>query len=484
MPATAMRSDGPATGTRSEALVDEATGLLQGLIRNRCVNDGSVESGQEIRNADLLEGFLRTDRLVFRRFEPAPGRVSLLARLEGSDPSAPRLLLLGHTDVVPATPSAWRRDPFGGELVDGEVWGRGAADMLSSTATMAVALRELARRAPMRGTLLFLAEADEEAGGALGAGWITQHEPDAVRADYVLTEAGFRLPLPARDGAPLVQVATGERGLCWCRLRVTARGGHGSMPFGCDNATVKIAEFVRRLVANPPPAVLGGDWRAFVEAVDPVPEIAATWHDVETFERGLAAPGALMPGPLHNITHTTITPTVLRSGTKVNVVPNLAELDLDVRMLPGHSADDVRAFIRHALGDLADEIRIDIITEDPASASAVDTPLFRTVRGVVADLVPGSRVVPSLFLFGSSDARFFRRLGATAYGAALMSDRIPFGELARMLHGIDERMDLESLRLMAAFWIGVPERMFGSRPLSPDADQPAPPARRAHGLPR
>ena len=211
MPATAMRSDGPATGTRSEALLDEATGLLQGLIRNRCVNDGSVESGQEIRNADLLEGFLRTDRLVFRRFEPAPGRVSLLARLEGSDPSAPRLLLLGHTDVVPATPSAWRRDPFGGELVDGEVWGRGAADMLSSTATMAVALRELARRAPMRGTLLFLAEADEEAGGALGAGWITQEAWSAGCPHLRVSTADASAPLLALgDGAPGLWAALGS----------------------------------------------------------------------------------------------------------------------------------------------------------------------------------------------------------------------------------------------------------------------------------
>ena len=169
----------------------EVTDLLQRLIRNGCINDGTPGSGQETRNADLLASHLHGCGLEMETFEPEAGRTSLLARLEGTDPSAPTLMLMGHTDVVPVDVDGWQRDPLGGELVDGVVWGRGAIDMLNLTAAMAVATRRLATsgRRP-RGSLFFLAVADEEAGGALGAGWLAEHATDAIRCDYVITENG------------------------------------------------------------------------------------------------------------------------------------------------------------------------------------------------------------------------------------------------------------------------------------------------------
>ena len=142
---------------------EECTELLQALIRNACVNDGTVESGGEIRSADVLENFLEGPGLELESYDAAPGRRSLVARIEGSDPTAPTLLLMGHTDVVPANPDHWSRDPFGGDLVDGEVWGRGAIDMLNITSSMAVAFKRLARSGfTPRGTLVYLAVADEE----------------------------------------------------------------------------------------------------------------------------------------------------------------------------------------------------------------------------------------------------------------------------------------------------------------------------------
>ena len=121
----------------------ETIELLQTLIRNACVNEGTPESGEEVRNSDVLETYLEGAGIDMQRFDAAPGRRTLLARIEGSDPEAPSLLLNGHTDVVPVNPDGWTRDPFGGELVDGEVWGRGAVDMLNLTASMAVAFRHL-----------------------------------------------------------------------------------------------------------------------------------------------------------------------------------------------------------------------------------------------------------------------------------------------------------------------------------------------------
>src|SRR5882757_8821668 len=184
----------------------ETTDLLQTLIRNSCVNNGKVASGDEVRSADVLEQYLGSTGLDIERYEPQPGRTSLVARIEGSDPSAKSLLLMGHTDVVPVNPDGWSRDPFGAEIVDGFVWGRGAVDMLNLTASQAVAFRRLANSGfRPRGTLIYLAVADEEALGRWGADWLLQHERDAVYADYVLTEAGgFQIPTPAGPRLPVL----------------------------------------------------------------------------------------------------------------------------------------------------------------------------------------------------------------------------------------------------------------------------------------
>src|SRR5690349_42316 len=155
----------------SSDLTAASVDLLQHMIRSACVNDGTPESGQEVRNVDILRSYLEGVGLDIEDREPVAGRTNLIARIEGSDPSAPTVCLCGHTDVVPVTPEGWRRDPFGGELVDGEVWGRGAIDMLNLTASMAVATKHLARQGwRPRGTLVYLGVADEEAGDRKSVG--------------------------------------------------------------------------------------------------------------------------------------------------------------------------------------------------------------------------------------------------------------------------------------------------------------------------
>src|SRR3954468_17474941 len=201
----------------STDLTGQTVELLQTLIRNRCVNDGTAESGYETRNADTLRAFLGEAGFDVQHFEPTPGRASLVARIVGSDPDAPSLCLMGHTDVVPVNESGWSRDPFGGELVtngDGvtEVWGRGAVDMLNLTASMAVAFRHLASTGfRPKGDLIYFAVADEESGSAHGMQWMADHEPDAIRADYVLTESGG-LHMGSSE-QPLISVDVGEKGV-------------------------------------------------------------------------------------------------------------------------------------------------------------------------------------------------------------------------------------------------------------------------------
>src|ERR1700716_1122422 len=200
------------------AAPNETVKLLAELIANACVNDGSPDSGQEVRNADVLGAVLEGPGVEIERYEPHPGRVSLVARIEGTDRSAPSLCLMGHTDVVPVDPKGWTHDPFGGELIAGEIWGRGAVDMLNLTASMAVAVRRLVDEGfRPRGDLVYFAVADEEAGSTYGARWVADHRPEAITCDYALTEFGGIGS--TAEGRRTVGVSVAEKGVAWRRLR-------------------------------------------------------------------------------------------------------------------------------------------------------------------------------------------------------------------------------------------------------------------------
>jgi len=430
----------------------EVTDLLQQLIRNGCVNDGTAASGQEVRNADLLAAYLDGPGLELERFEPAAGRTSLVARLEGRDPEAPSLLLMGHTDVVPVSPEGWERDPFGAEVVDGEVWGRGAVDMLNLTASMAVALRRLADRGfRPRGTLAYLAVADEEALGQHGAGWLSENARDAVAADYVITESGG-IPMPSGQGSLRLPVIVGEKGTYWCRLVVRGTPGHASQPLRTDNALVKAAEVVRRLAGHRPPALLHDIWRRFVEGMDFPAEWSAPLLDPASIDRFCdELPFVGLARQAHACTHLTIAPTVMQAGVKTNVIPGHAEVQLDIRTLPGQSGEEVRALLEELLGDLAGDVEIVAESDDVSTASPIETPLWDVLQRICRRVYPDSSLVPFLTV-GATDARFFRRLGVPAYGFGLFSRKMSFDQYSAMFHGDNERVDLESLRLSTELW--------------------------------
>jgi acetylornithine deacetylase/succinyl-diaminopimelate desuccinylase-like protein len=441
-----------ATSTADPAA--EVTDLLQHLIRNACVNDGTRGSGHETRSADLLAGYFDGSGLDVTRYEATPGRASLVTRIEGRDPHAPTLLLMGHTDVVPATTDRWRHDPFGGELIDGEVWGRGAIDMLNLTASMAVATRRLAASGfRPAGTLVYLAVADEEALGTWGAEHLTRSEPDAVRADYVITESGG-IPVDPGDGTVRLPVLVGEKGSCWCTLRITGTPGHASQPYATDNALVTAARVVQRLSDFRPTTRIHASWRRFVAGLGLPEELSGPLLDPDTFLDTLATLPTGMARQFHACTHTTIAPTVVHGGTKTNVIPDAVDVQLDIRTLPGETLPDVQAMLDEALGDLADRVTMVEVHDDPATESPVDTPLWDTLSRASQAFYAGSHIVPMLSV-GATDARFFRRLGTTSYGFGLFSRKLTFEEFGRMFHGDDERVDVESLRLSTALWEAV-----------------------------
>lgn len=440
------------------AITNEVTDLLQHLIRNECVNDGALDSGHENRSVDTLAQYLGDRGLDTELYEPQPGRESLLTKIEGSDPDAPTLLLMGHTDVVPVNPSGWSRDPFGAEIDDGFVWGRGAVDMLNLTASMAVAFRRLADSGfTPRGTLAYLAVADEEALGTWGAKWLTEHESDAVVADYVLTESGgFQMPSP--DG-PRLPVMVEEKGTFWSHLTVRGTPGHASQPFRTDNALVTAAKIVTRLAEYRPPARLSETWRTYVERMHFPPELSRGLLDPGGFDEFLETLPIGLARLAHSCTHTTFAPTVAHGGTKTNIIPDSVEVQVDIRTLPGQTGKETHGMLVEAIGDLIDRVEIES-NDDPSTESPRDTPLWEVLERVTGQLCEGSALVPFV-MTGGTDNRFFRRAGSVGYGFGLFSQRLRFEDYASMFHGNDERVDQESLRLSTELWVAVAQDLLG-----------------------
>ncbi len=441
-----------------DVLTNESVELLQALIRNQCVNDGTIDSGFEDRSARLLRDELESTGVDMQLYEPTPGRTSLIARWPGTDPDAPALCLMGHTDVVPVSPDGWTHDPFGGELIDGEVWGRGAVDMLNLTSTMAVAFRHWissGRRFP--GDIIYFAVADEEAGGRHGAGPLVESEWDALACEWVLTEFGG-IPMHTAAGTSMF-ITTAEKGIGWRRLTVKGSPGHGSMPYGTDNALVKAAEVVRRISQYRPSPQLDELWAARVAAMGLPDDLSAMLIDADQMIEALASMPPDLARNAHACSHTTFSPNVVSGGVKTNVIPDSVTIEVDIRTLPGETSEDVNQHLRAALGDMFDHVDVEILQEHLSTASPTDNRLWSSLSDSVKMAYPTATVVPSL-VTGGTDARFFRDKGAVAFGAGLLSPKVDIGEFFSRFHGHDERIDVDSLRLTVELWMNIVDRLW------------------------
>jgi acetylornithine deacetylase/succinyl-diaminopimelate desuccinylase-like protein len=441
----------------ADPLTRDAVALTRELIRNACVNDGTSDSGDEHRSVASLERFLHGSGASLEVVEPHPGRTSLVATVPGTDPDAPALLLLGHLDVVPVG-DGWSRDPFGADLVDGVVWGRGALDMLHLTAAYAGVLRRVAP-SPLRGTLILAAVADEESGGRYGAEWIVANRPELVRADGVLSETGG-IPLSVGGAVRGVTVTVGEKGITGRRLEVAGHPRHASTPYGADNAIVTAAGIVGRLTGSAQAPELDDLWPRYVAALDVSDELRAALVDPARIDSALPLLGPLA-GLAHALTRTTYSPDVIRGGDKLNVVPGRASIDVDIRTMPGVDGDAVDAHLRAAVGPAADRVRIRPLGgTTPATRSPLDTELYAALAESVGVAHPGAEAVP-VIAPGGADSRFFRRLGIPAYGFGMFSPRWDHAEFRHLVHSDDERIDVASIHLAAHAIERVVRRVLG-----------------------
>ena len=435
------------------SLTDDTLALLQSLIRNGCVNYFSADSGQEVTNADTLEAFFAGTDVLVERYEPHPGRVSISFTVEGTDPSAEPLTLLGHTDVVPVDKDKWTTDPFGGELIDGRVFGRGATDMLYITAAMAACMRDVARGERPRGTLTFVGCADEEARGGLGAKWLAEHGKFSWK-NCLSEEGGSHIP--AADGSDALAVVVGEKGAGQRRLTVHGDAGHGSAPYGRDLAVAKIAEVARRVAAIEPEVRADEIWEGYVRAwkFDPATEEALLRGE------GYEAFGQL-ESYSHAMSHLTISPTVLRAGNGINVLPSEAWLELDIRPLPGQTQEEIDSLLRSALGELADEVEITHLITENGTVSPTSGPLYDAICQTFDEFFPGVPVVPTIAA-GGSDLRFARRKGGVGYGFALHAREETLGSVLGQLHSHDESVAVEDVDLTVRAYRSLIRRFVGA----------------------
>jgi len=418
---------------------DEAVGYLGDLIRINTVNP----PGNESAACEYLARVLAREEIDATILETAPGRGNLVARLRGDGRAAP-LLLMAHLDVVPVEAARWKYDPFGGEIHDGFMYGRGALDTKDLVALELAVLLWLKRnQVPRARDIIFMANADEEAGGHFGAAWMAREHSELIRAEYAINEGGgFGANIL---GKRIYTIQTGEKGTARFTLRAFGKPGHASIPQR-DNAVLKLARALEILGDADFPMHVSVIARNYVEGLANAlgGNVAASLRQVLDAKRGKRALETLplddgMRSLLYAMLHNTATPTKLNAGGKINVIPSVAEAQVDARLVPGQTAETFLRELRAALGDEY-EIEFHQPTTQGLQADP-QSPLYDTMVRVLKQHDPAAIVLPDLVV-GATDARHITKLGTKVYGFCPMFDDA--SEMERV-HGDDERIRLNNV---------------------------------------
>jgi acetylornithine deacetylase/succinyl-diaminopimelate desuccinylase-like protein len=428
-------------------LQDEAVAWLQAYLRVDTINP----PGNEAAGVRFFKAIFDAEGIPYETVESAPGRGNIWARLEGGE--QPSLMLMHHMDVVPANRASWHTDPLSGEIKDGHLVGRGALDMKSSGILHLAAFVELHRsKARLNRDVIFMATADEEAGGFFGVGWLVKHRPELFKGvGYVINEGGDG---ESDGGRTQFGIEVTQKVPYW--LRLTARGepGHGSTPRPASSVTTLIGglerlrqhQFAPRIV----PAVA-----TYFKGI--APAASPKWRERYTdIASAIRTPGVVAElqrdnPALHGLVRNTCAITRLGGSDKINVVPPEAWAEVDCRLLPDQDPKQFLAELGQVLGG---DIQVEVIMGFTPAVSSTDTELYRVLEAVCREHFPDAPVVPSV-LGGFTDSHFVRDLGITAYGFAPVV--IPL-EDAGGLHGNNERISVENIRRGVTMMLEIARR--------------------------
>ncbi len=415
--------------------------LLRTLIRYDTTNP----PGNEAECIGYLDGLLQEGGLATTVLAMDPNRPNLVARLPGRG-DAPGLILQGHVDVVTTANQDWQHDPFGAELIDGTVWGRGSLDMKSGVTMMTCAvLCAAAEGRTPAGDIILTIMSDEEAGSDYGARFLTEQHPEQFEgAKYAIGEGGGSAQYMGDQRFYPLMVA--EKQVCWLQTRIAGPGGHGSTPLR-DGAMARLGKVLTTLNSNRLPVHITPPMEQMLPAMaEHAPEhlaaAALALLDSDrtdaTLDR-MMADGLPQARSLDALLHNTVNATVVGGGIKTNVIPSEILLELDGRVLPGFTSDNLISELHNLLGD---DLPFEIIRHDPGQGG-VDMGLFSMLKGVVEELDPDGVVIPSM-VGGFTDGRMFSRLGIQNYGFLPM--KLPPGtNFSATVHAADERVPVEAL---------------------------------------
>ncbi len=411
---------------------DEVVDLCRDLIR---IDTSNPTSNERIA-AEYVAEKLAEVGLEPTLWEKDPGRTSVVARIEGTDPERGGLVIHGHLDVVPADAADWSVDPFAGEIRDGYLWGRGAVDMKDMDAMTLALVRQWMRegRRPPRDLVLAFV-ADEEAGGHQGASWLVNEHPDLFDGcTEAISEVGGFSVTVAPD-LRLYLIETAEKGMGWMRLTARGRAGHGSMVHD-DNAVTALCEAVARLGRYEFPIHVTDTVRRFLEELSEALGIEFDPDDIEATIAKLGPLARIIGATIRN----TANPSMLDAGYKSNVIPGVARAVVDGRSLPGYDAE-FEAQVREAVGP---DIEVDWIERNEALETTFDGALVDAMSAALKAEDSGARPVPYM-LSGGTDAKSFARLGMRCFGFSplLLPPDLDF---AALFHGVNERVPVDALK--------------------------------------
>ena len=409
--------------------------VLADLIRIRTVNP----PGGETEVAKYLKRLFDQYNIPNEIIEPRPGRGSFLAYLGEGERG---LLYLSHTDVVAAT-EGWSFAPFSGEIKNDFVHGRGALDCKGLVAAEACAVIDIACKSRLKGRLIFVAAADEETLGPLGIKYLMENCREKIRADFAINEGA---PAPVRMGGKTIHfLSVGEKGPVWTKLRARGTSAHGSLPMLGDNAIVKLAETIRRLSGYQPQIVLIPEVKKLIQAVAEFEGFNTEVNEENVDQIIQRVKDKNFAGYLHAITRMTVSTNVITGGVKINIVPAKCEADVDIRVLPGQDSEYVVKELSQIIGDA--EMVIDQYTAPTFSTS--DSESYRLITDTLKEFVGDAHVLPSI-TSGGTDSRLLREVGIPSYGVGMITLNLA-PELRQSIHGKDEKIDIESLRLISNF---------------------------------